>query len=125
VLLQQVLVNLLMNAMDAMSDRPPAGRRIIIGSEVRPVDVELSVRDTGPGLPADIVGKLFEPFVTTKSNGLGIGLTIARTIVATHGGTIGAYNNPDGGATFIITFLRSEMPESQAEPSVIASAGSQ
>ena len=57
----------------------------------------------GPGLPADIIGTLFTPFVTTKSHGLGIGLTIARSIVDAHGGTIEARNNPEGGATFTIT----------------------
>ena len=61
------------------------------------------MRDTGTGLPADVIGTLFTPFVTTKSNGLGIGLTIARTIVDAHGGTISAHNNPEGGATFTVT----------------------
>ena len=108
VLLQQVLVNLVMNAMDAMAETPPARRRVTISSEVRAADVEVSVRDTGPGLPADIIGTLFTPFVTTKSHGLGIGLTIARTIVDAHGGTIDARNNPEGGATFTVTLRRSE-----------------
>ena len=103
VLLQQVLVNLVMNAMDAMAETPPARRRLTIRSEVRAADVEVSVRDTGPGLPADIISTLFTPFVTTKSHGLGIGLTIARTIIDAHGGTIDARNNPEGGATFTVT----------------------
>ena len=60
------------------------------------------------GLPAQIDGNLFTPFVTTKAHGLGIGLTIVRTIVEAHGGAIAARNNPDGGATFIVTLLRSE-----------------
>ena len=76
VLLQQVLVNLVMNAMDAMAETPPARRHITIRSEVRAADVDVSVRDTGPGLPAEIVDTLFTPFVTTKAHGLGIGLTI-------------------------------------------------
>ena len=110
VLLGQVLVNLVMNAMDAMAETPPARRRLTIRTEVRAADVEVTVRDTGTGLPADINGKLFAPFVTTKANGLGIGLTIARTIVQAHGGTIDARNNPDGGATFIVTLRRSDTP---------------
>ncbi len=108
VLLQQVLVNLVMNAMDAMAETPPARRRVTISTEVRAADVEVSVRDTGTGLPAQIEGTLFTPFVTTKAHGLGIGLTITRTIVDAHGGTIDAHNNPEGGATFTVTLRRSE-----------------
>ena len=108
VLLEQVLVNLVMNAMDAMAETPPARRHITIRSEVGAADVEVSVSDTGTGLPPDTIGTLFTPFVTTKSHGLGIGLTIARTIVHAHGGTIGARNNLNGGATFTVTLPRSE-----------------
>ena len=114
VLLQQVLVNLVMNAMDAMAETPPARRRVTISTEVRAADVEVSVRDTGTGLPAQINGTLFTPFVTTKAHGLGIGLTIARTIVDAHGGTIDAHNNPEGGATFTVTLRRSETPETSS-----------
>ena len=74
VLLQQVLVNLMMNAMDAMAETPPARRRVTISTEVRAADVQVSVRDNGTGLPAQINGTLFTPFVTTKPHGLGIGL---------------------------------------------------
>ena len=74
VLLQQVLVNLVMNAMDAMAETPPARRHVTISTEVRAADVEVSVRDNGTGLPAQINGTLFTPFVTTKAHGLGIGL---------------------------------------------------
>ena len=110
VLLQQVLVNLVINAMDAMAETPPAHRRVTIRTEVRAADVAVSVRDTGTGLPAPINDTLFTPFVTTKAHGLGIGLTIARTIVDAHGGTIDARNNPEGGATFTVTLPRSETP---------------
>ena len=108
VLLQQVFVNLLMNAMDAMTETPPARRRVIISTDVTAADVAVSVRDTGTGLPAHINGTLFTAFVTTKAHGLGIGLTIARTILDAHGGTIDARNNPEGGATFIVRLLCSE-----------------
>ena len=107
VLLEQVLVNLLRNAMDALAETPPARRRITIRSAVTAADVEVSVCDTGTGLPADIIGTLFTPFVTTKSHGLGIGLTIAQRIVDAHGGTIAAHENLDGGATFTVTLPRS------------------
>ena len=103
VLLQQVFLNLVINAMDAMAEMPPPLRQVTITSEVMAADAAVSVRDMGPGLPADIMGSLFQPFVTTKSHGLGIGLTIARSIVNAHGGTIKACNNLDGGATFTIT----------------------
>ena len=106
VLLGQVLVNLVRNAMDALAETPPARRHITIRSAVRAADVEVSVCDTGPGLPAAIMGKLFTPFVTTKSHGLGIGLTIARTIVVAHNGTITAHENPNGGATFTVALPR-------------------
>ncbi len=106
VLLQQVLVNLMMNAIDAMAATPPMKRRLTITTAVRAADVQLSVRDSGPGLPPEIDGTLFTPFVTTKPHGLGVGLTIVRTIVEAHGGTIDAHNNADGGATFTVTLPR-------------------
>ena len=112
VLLQQVLVNLMMNAIDAMAETPKARRRLTIATAVRAGDVELSVRDAGTGLPPQFDGTLFTPFVTTKPHGLGIGLTIVRTILDAHGGTIVARNNPQEGATLTITLRRSKMPES-------------
>ena len=111
VLLQQVFVNLVMNAMDAMAGTPPDRRRIAIRTDVGDADVEVSVRDTGTGLPAHLDGTLFTPFVTTKSQGLGIGLTIVRTIVAAHGGAIEARNNPDGGATLTVTLHCSDVTQ--------------
>ncbi len=107
VLLQQVFVNLVMNAMDAMTQTSSGRRQVTISSDVRTADVDVSVRDTGPGLPADILGTLFTPFVTTKSRGLGIGLTIVRSIVEAHGGTIAACNHPEGGAIFTVRLRRS------------------
>ena len=77
-----------------------------ISSDVRATDVDVSVRDTGPGLPAYMLRTQFTPFFTTKAHGLGIGLTIVQTIVAAHGGTIVARNHPEGGATFTATLRR-------------------
>jgi signal transduction histidine kinase len=110
VLLQQVLVNLVRNAMDALAETPAARRHLTIRSAVRSADVEVSVCDTGTGLPPEIIDTLFTPFVTTKPHGLGIGLTIARTIVDAHDGTIGAHANRDGGATFTVTLPLSATP---------------
>jgi len=103
VLLQQVIVNVIMNAVDAMAATPPEQRRISVRQQPRQDAVELSIRDAGSGLSPAVNRQVFEPFVTTKSNGIGIGLTIARAIVEAHRGTMEARNNPDGGATFTIT----------------------
>ena len=104
VLLQQVVVNLVLNAFDAMAEADtPADRRILIEAVRGPAIVEISVRDSGPGVPVHLSGRLFEPFVTTKPNGLGLGLSIASSIVAAHGGTIGCHNATEGGAVFCIT----------------------
>ena len=120
VLLEQVFVNLMMNAMDAMAGTPPARRQVTIRSEARAAVVEVSVRDTGTGLPADTIGTLFTPFVTTKAHGLGIGLSIARTILEAHGGTIDARNNPEGGATFTVTLRRRNAPTAVSGPPTVA-----
>ena len=113
VLLEQVLVNLVINAMDAMEATPPGRRHITISSEARRNEIVIVVHDSGPGLPADLLGRLFTPFVTTKSNGVGIGLAIARTIVEAHGGSISARNSPVGGAIFTITLPARDAQEIQ------------
>ena len=121
VLLEQVLVNLVLNAMDAMADIPPDLRFITISiSSGAARGIEVSVRDTGSGLPVDIIGSLFTPYVTTKPHGLGIGLAIVRTIVEAHGGSIGARNNLEGGATFTITLPVSEARETPLAKPLIA-----
>ena len=116
VLLVQVLVNLLRNAIDAMAETPAPRRRITIRSAGTAAGVEVSVRDTGSGLPAEIFAKLFTPFVTTKPHGLGVGLAIAQRIVDAHRGTIGASENPGGGATFTVTLPRSAHGASLGAP---------
>jgi PAS domain S-box-containing protein len=99
--MQQVLLNLIMNALEAVEAFPPAERRIIVST--RSVDgesAEVSVRDFGHGLPKDRPEKVFDHFFSTKQTGMGMGLTIVRSIVEMHGGTIGAENAPDRGARF-------------------------
>ena len=104
VLLQQVMINLVLNAFDAMANADAsADRRILIEATLGAAVVEISVRDSGPGVPVQLNGRLFEPFVTTKPNGLGLGLSIVSSIVAAHGGTIGSHNAAEGGAVFCVT----------------------
>jgi C4-dicarboxylate-specific signal transduction histidine kinase len=99
--LQQVLLNLALNGMEAMAGIPEDLRRLTI--RTRPNGgrmLEVEVVDTGHGIPADLQPRLFQSFVTTRKNGLGLGLSLSRSIVESHGGTISAENNPDRGATF-------------------------
>jgi signal transduction histidine kinase len=98
--LQQVLLNLLLNAMDALNSNPPERRLITVRARTEGAPVEVAVSDTGHGIPADLLPRVFEPFFTSKPTGLGMGLAISRSIVEAHGGRLWAENNPDGGATF-------------------------
>ncbi len=102
---QQVLLNLILNACEAMHSDGKHGRRLslVVATDVSN-HVRFSVRDSGTGIPAALTDHLFEPFVTTKKEGLGLGLSISRTIVAAHGGRIWAENNADGGATLHCVF---------------------
>ena len=104
--LQQVLLNLIVNACDAMADVPPDDRVITIGTADRGDSVDITVSDHGPGIPPNAVEAVFEPFVTTKEHGLGLGLAICRSIVSSHGGRMWASNNPDRGATFHVVLPR-------------------
>jgi two-component system sensor kinase FixL len=96
--LQQVLFNLVVNAFDAMRETPAAERRIIIRSECKSDGgVRVSVRDFGTGLPAEGSKRIFEPFFSTKREGMGMGLAIARSIITSHGGELAAANVEGGG----------------------------
>ncbi len=100
--LQQVLVNLITNAKQAMAGTPGERRLTISASRAGADRVRIRVADTGPGIPADTLGKVFDPFVTTKSDGTGLGLSISYGIVREHGGTLSADSPPGRGATFTI-----------------------
>lgn len=98
--LQQVVLNLVMNACDAMETTPQAERRLVVSTANGDGLVRVAVADGGRGIPDGQLEQVFEPFVTFRDRGLGLGLAISRSIVKAHGGTIRAENNPGAGATF-------------------------
>jgi two-component system sensor kinase FixL len=102
--LQQVVLNLLLNAFEAMKDCPANEREIIVQAATDGADVvRVVVRDHGTGMSSENLDKIFQPFYTTKRDGLGMGLSISRSIIEAHGGRLLAENNPDRGATFYFT----------------------
>jgi two-component system sensor kinase FixL len=109
--LQQVVLNLTRNAVDAMRDATGKDRGIEVFTE-RTDDggVRISVADHGPGVPRQLGENIFHPFVTTKREGLGVGLAISRTIVQSYGGSLGYRDNPAGGAVFVVELPPPEVP---------------
>ena len=102
--LQQVVLNLLINAFDAMKEAIATERNVKVRAKTNGAGtVEVSVRDHGTGLTSDELAKIFQPFYTTKREGLGMGLPISRSIIEAHGGRLWVENNPDRGATFYFT----------------------
>jgi two-component system sensor kinase FixL len=99
--IQQVIVNLVRNALDAMQEQ--GGGRLDVSTSVDGEMAMVNVADTGPGIDEQAAARLFQPFVTTKPNGMGVGLSICRTIVEAHGGRIWTEANPGGGAVFHFT----------------------
>jgi signal transduction histidine kinase len=100
--LQQVILNLVVNGIDAMKETPSENRTITIRTSRVEKFAQLSVSDRGPGIPEDNLKGIFEPFYTSKAGGMGMGLSIARTIVEAHNGLIWAKNRGHGGASFRI-----------------------
>lgn len=100
--MQQVLLNLLINACEAMSSLPVASRKVALATRFRPEDscVEVTISDSGCGIPSGDLERIFQPFVTTKSGGMGMGLAICRSVAESHRGQLWAENGAVGGATF-------------------------
>ncbi len=101
--LQQVILNLIVNAMDATDENEQEERAVVVRTRQVAGVVELAVSDTGPGISADHSAKLFDAFFTTKAEGVGLGLAIARSIAESHGGQIRAETHVGRGATFRLT----------------------
>jgi two-component system sensor kinase FixL len=102
--LQQVMLNLMLNAFDAMKDTPENRRTVVVRTrQLNSASIRIEVSDTGTGISPDRLVNLFEPFRSSKREGLGLGLSISRSIVEAHKGRIWAENNPDCGATFYFT----------------------
>jgi two-component system sensor kinase FixL len=98
--LQQVVINLIRNAVEAVAGAPR--REVLVVLRAAGDEVELSVADSGPGIAPEMMDSLFEAFISSKPDGMGVGLSISRTIVETHGGTMSVANEAAGGACFRI-----------------------
>jgi two-component system sensor kinase FixL len=114
--IQQVLVNLLMNAFDALSSA--SDRRAVVATRKAGPAIQVSVKDAGSGIPVADLVRIFDRFYTTKSSGLGMGLSIARSLIETHGGQLWAENNKDGGATLTFTLPVRDAAEHPHHPPV-------
>lgn len=112
--IQQVLVNLIRNAIEAMRASKP--RQLSIRTQRDEALIRVSVEDSGSGLAKVVVDKLFQPFVTSKQSGMGVGLSICKIIVEAHGGRIWFENRPAGGTTFHFTLPADVAAEAVAEP---------
>ena len=113
--IEQVILNLVRNAFEATTSRLGATREVTIRSLRTAGGAEVTVSDTGPGVPRELMGRLFEPFFTTKRDGLGLGLSISRSIVEAHGGRLWAVPNSPRGTTFHL-----ELPRPRGAPGVAA-----
>lgn len=109
--LQQVLLNLIVNAMDSLAEPNTPDRTVrVLARMIKPANAEVSVCDNGPGIPEEKIGRLFEPFFTTKSTGMGMGLPVSQTIVEAHKGKLTAENRTSGGACFRFTLKTTAKP---------------
>jgi two-component system sensor kinase FixL len=101
--LQQVVLNLVLNGLEAMREPHAGPRTLVIRTARDGAALRVTVEDSGPGIAEKDLGHIFEPLYTTKTEGLGMGLAIVRTIVNAHGGAVGAENTPAGGASLRFT----------------------
>jgi signal transduction histidine kinase len=115
--LQQVLINLVVNAIDAMGQQEKSQRKITVRTARNGDSAEIEIADSGPGIAVEKLNEIFEPFYTTKSNGMGMGLSIARTIIEAHDGQIAAENHAGRGAVFRIVLPLARAPVSAAAAS--------
>jgi C4-dicarboxylate-specific signal transduction histidine kinase len=100
--LEMVLVNLLSNALDALAHQPQDERKILLAASYRDGEVLFSIEDTGPGFGPDVQARLFDPFMTTKADGMGLGLAISRSLLRSQGGDVWAQASKLGGACFVV-----------------------
>jgi C4-dicarboxylate-specific signal transduction histidine kinase len=117
--MEQVILNLVANAIDAIAKSRSDNRRITVRTHLTEDDTaELSVSDTGPGIPPDVLKQIFEPFFTTKESGMGMGLAIAHTIAKAHDGRLWAENQTGGGAIFrlAVPVVRARIKDKDAPP---------
>ncbi len=116
--IQQVVLNLIRNGIDALDEAEPSVGEVVVKTRAKtPDEIEVSVSDNGCGLPEDAEESLFRPFFTTKEDGMGLGLSISRSILASHGGQISFSRNAAGGATFSFSLpVVGDSKESGAEP---------
>ena len=112
--LQQVVLNLVMNAIEAMSTVGERPRELLISTCNIEDQVQVTVEDSGPGLDPNTMAKIFEPFYTTKSTGMGMGLSISRSIVQSHGGRLWATAKDGPGTAFHFTLMRYQEEGSRA-----------
>jgi two-component system, LuxR family, sensor kinase FixL len=120
--LQQVILNLVVNAMEAMASVPMERRRLVVRtSHPKPMLIQVAVQDQGPGFSPDVLRRMYDPFFSTKPDGLGMGLSISRSIIDAHGGRVRAFNNPAGGA--IVSFTLPVYLADEGAPRRIVNAG--
>jgi signal transduction histidine kinase len=112
--LQQVMLNLIKNGMDAMREVTDQPRRLFIKSAKHPAGVLVQVQDSGVGFDSDQADRIFEPFFTTKPKGIGMGLSISRSIIEAHGGRLWAAPGPVQGAVFQFNLPKADTPDERA-----------